>query len=150
MALQRRPGVGLVLVEPKSKTSRRTLFLPDAVIHSLRHRKREQARQQLIAGSQWSNERELIFTNEFGAPIDAGVDSRRWGRLLKESGLQHIRLHDARHTAATMLMMSGVPVRATMEWLGHSQVSQTMRYSHVMPEVAKDTATRLGGTIFGQ
>lgn len=148
-ALQRRPGVGLVLVEPKSESSRRTLFLPDDVASSLRHRRSEQARQRLVAGSQWKNDHDLVFTSDLGAPIDAGVDSRRWRALLEQAGLPPIRLHDARHTAATMLMVSGVPVRATMEWLGHSQVSQTMRYSHVIPDVAKDTAARLGGTIFG-
>mgnify|MGYP003602288479 CR=1 FL=1 len=40
-------------------------------------------------------------------------------------------------------------LRAAMEWLGHSQVSQTMRYTHVAPEVSKDTAQRLGDTLFG-
>jgi hypothetical protein len=58
------------------------------------------------------------------------------------------RLHDTRHTAATLLLQQGVPARVAMEMLGHSQISLTLgRYSHVVPELAKDAARRMGEAL---
>jgi integrase len=59
---------------------------------------------------------------------------RRWRNLLKSAGVRHVRLHDGRHTAATLLLSEGVHPRVVMELLGHSQMRTTMDiYSHVMP-----------------
>jgi integrase len=59
-------------------------------------------------------------------------------------------LHDARHTAATLLLQQGVPARVAMEILGHSQISLTLgTYSHVVPEVAEDGARRMGKALWG-
>lgn len=149
VALQRHRGKGLVLVEPKSASSRRTLHLYPELVNALKGRRASQAKERLRAGDKWADTYDLVFTDETGHPIDAGNDHAAWEALLAEAGLRDIRLHDARHTAATLLLLSGVPLRAAMEWLGHSQVSQTMRYTHVVPEVSKDTATRLGDAIFG-
>ena len=149
VALQRQKGKGLVLVEPKSASSRRTLHLYPDLVNSLKARRTVQAKDRLRAGNQWADTYDLVFTDETGHPIDAGNDHDAWEALLKTAELRDVRLHDARHTAATLLLLSGVPLRAAMEWLGHSQVSQTMRYTHVAPEVSKDTAQRLGDTMFG-
>ena len=149
VALQRQKGKGLVLVEPKSASSRRTLHLYPDLVNSLKARRTVQAKDRLRAGNQWADTYDLVFTDETGHPIDAGDDHDAWEALLKKAELRDVRLHDARHTAATLLLLSGVPLRAAMEWLGHSQVSQTMRYTHVAPEVSKDTAQRLGDTMFG-
>ena len=59
------------------------------------------------------------------------------------------RLHDARHTAASLLLQQGVPARVAMEVLGHSQISLTLgTYSHVVPEVAEDAARRMGEALW--
>jgi integrase len=59
-------------------------------------------------------------------------------------------LHDARHTAATLLLQQGVPARVAMEMLGHSQISLTLgTYSHVAPELAEDAARRMGEALWG-
>lgn len=96
-----------------------------------------------------ANEYDLFFPDPTGQPIVAGQDHAAWEDLLKETRLRDVRLHDAGHTAATLLLLSGVPMRAAMGWLGHSQVSKTMQYTHVVPEVSKDTATRLGDAFLG-
>lgn len=149
VALQRQKGKGLVLVEPKSTSSRRTLHLYPDLVNALKARKAAQAKDRLRAGNQWADTHDLVFTDETGHAIDAGHDHDAWEALLKRAELRDVRLHDARHTAATLLLLSGVPLRAAMEWLGHSQVSQTMRYTHVAPEVSKDTGRKLGDTLFG-
>jgi len=60
------------------------------------------------------------------------------------------RLHDARHTAATLLLQQGVPARVAMEILGHSQISLTLgTYTHVVRELSEDAARRIGEALWG-
>jgi len=72
-------------------------------------------------------------------------------RALADAKVPQARLHDARHTAATLLLQQqGVPARVAMEMLGHSQISLTLgTYSHVAPELAKDAARRMGEALWG-
>jgi integrase len=58
------------------------------------------------------------------------------------------RLHDARHTAATLLLQQGVAPRVAMQLLGHSQIS--MHYTHVVPELAQDAASRMAQALWGE
>ncbi|MDA3022183.1 MAG: tyrosine-type recombinase/integrase [Actinomycetota bacterium] len=108
-----------------------------------------QSAERLKCGAAWGNEWNLVFTSPLGLPVDPSADHKAWKSLLKSASIDSMRLHDARHTAATLLLRSGASTRATMEWLGHSQVSQTMRYTHVLPEVARDTSSRMGQAMFG-
>jgi integrase len=135
-ALQRQKGKGLVLVPPKSRTSRRSITLPADVVAALRARRHQQAVHRLQAGTAWKDSEDLVFTSSLGSPVDPARDHRDWKALLTRAGLPVMRLHDARHTAATALLLSGVPLRAAMEWLGHSNINQTVRYTHVVPDLA--------------
>ena len=68
-----------------------------------------------------------------------------------ESGrVRQVRVHDARHTAATLLLAQGVDQRVVMEILGHSQISMTSRYAHVLPAVMTDAAERIGRALWGE
>lgn len=58
--------------------------------------------------------------------------------------------HDLRHSAATLLLVKGVPERVVMEILGHSQLSQTMRYSHVLPQLQQEAARKLDELLSGE
>jgi len=59
--------------------------------------------------------------------------------MLKRAGLPHIRFHDLRHTAATLLLMQGIHPKIVSEMLGHSTVSITLdTYSHVLPDMQRD------------
>jgi integrase len=63
----------------------------------------------------------------------------RFQRLLKEAGLPHMRFHDLRHSAATILLSMGVHAKVVQELLGQSTISMTMDvYSHVLPSMQKD------------
>src|SRR5437899_12987315 len=65
-------------------------------------------------------------------------------RLLKHAGLpESYRVHDLRHSTATYLLAAGVPDRLVMGIMGHSQLSMTMRYQHVLPSMLKEAAARL-------
>jgi len=145
---QRRGG-GLVLVEPKSRAGRRTIKLPDALRDALRSHRAWQAERRLSAGNAWEDGG-YVFCQPNGRPIDARRDWLDWKALLKAAGVRDARLHDARHTAATLLLQQGVAARVAMEMLGHSQISLTLgTYSHVVPELAQDAADRIGAALWG-
>jgi site-specific recombinase XerD len=59
-------------------------------------------------------------------------------------------VHDARHTAATLLLAQGVDQSVVMETLGHSQISMTSRYAHVLPQALSDAAERIGQALWAQ
>ncbi len=101
------------------------------------------------AGSGW-DDHGLVFAQPNGRPIDPRSDHRQWQALIQRAGVPPARLHDARHTAATVMLSLGVPARVAMQVLGHSQISLTLgTYSHVMPELAEDAAARVGKELFG-
>ena len=91
-----------------------------------------------------------FFAQLNGRPIDKKADYDAWRNLLKSAGVRHVRLHDGRHTAATLLLSEGVHPRVVMELLGHSQMRTTMDiYSHVMPALAREAADRMGAVLLG-
>ena len=90
-----------------------------------------------------------MFTQPSGRPVDPGKDYREWRRLLEAAGVRRARLHDARHTAASLLLAQGVPARVVMEMLGHSQITLTLgTYSHVAPELQREAAARMGRVLW--
>jgi len=148
-ALQRLGGQGLVMVEPKSSAGRRSVALPAPLIEGLRSHRAAQLEERLKAGSEWQDHG-LVFAQPNGKPIDPRADNRAWKALLEAAGVRDARLHDARHTAATLLLLlQGVDNRVVMEILGHSQLSMTVRYQHVLPDLARDAADRMGKALWG-
>jgi integrase len=90
----------------------------------------------LRAGEAWT-EHDLVFCHQWGGPLyksDLLADS--FFPLLARAGVQRIRFHDLRHTAATLLLGQGVPVKVVSEMLGHASVAITLDvYSHVLPDM---------------
>jgi integrase len=149
-ALQRQRDKGLVFVEPKSRAGRRTIVLPRPLREALRTHRAAQAEERLAAGSLW-HDHDLLFAQVNGKPVEPRRDWQVWKELLTRAGVRDARLHDARHTAATLLMQQGVPARVAMQILGHSQISLTLgTYSHVVPELAEDAAERMGQALWGE
>ena len=135
-SIHRVRGGGLIYEEPKSKRSQRTLALPLPLVAELHRHKAAQLGERMLAGSEWHDE-DLVFAQPNGRPIDKKTDYDDWTRLLQQAGVRHVRLHDGRHTAATLLLSENVHPRVVMELLGHSQMRTTMDiYSHVMPALA--------------
>lgn len=91
-----------------------------------------------------------MFATPAGKPIDPRNDHRAWQQLLRDAGVRRARLHDARHTAATLLLAQGVAPRVAMQILGHSQITLTLgTYSHVVPELAAEAANSIGNALWG-
>jgi integrase len=147
-ALKRVKGKGLLFGSTKSKKSRRDILVPAEMLPMLKAHKKAQREEQMKAGSTWAG-LDLVFCNEDGSPIDPSRDHRAWKALLVEAGVKPYRLHDARHSAATILMLRGVQPRVVQDILGHSQISVTMRYQHAVDELKKDAAAQMGAAIWG-
>src|SRR5919206_2684715 len=143
-SIHRVRGGGLIYEEPKTRRSQRTLALPMPLVAELHRHKAVQNGERMLAGSEWHDE-DLVFAQPNGRPIDKKTDYDDWTALLKAAGVRHVRLHDGRHTAATLLLSENVHPRVVMELLGHSQMRTTMDiYSHVMPALAREAADRMG------
>jgi integrase len=89
-----------------------------------------------------------MFAQPTGRPVDPRRDLADWKALLEEAGVRDARLHDARHTAATVLLLLGVPDRAVMEFMGWSNSAMAKRYQHVTAVLRNDIAKRLSGFLW--
>lgn len=147
-SLQRLNGK-LEFSEPKTKSSRRVLDLPDSLIAKLREHRARQLQEKLLAGSKWIDT-ELVFTSSIGTPIDPRHVKRRLDPLLKKAGLPHFRVHDLRHFCASLLLAQGVPLKVVSEILGHTQIRITADlYTHVLPSVKKEAINLMDYILTG-
>ncbi|WP_323180885.1 MULTISPECIES: tyrosine-type recombinase/integrase [unclassified Streptomyces] len=89
-----------------------------------------------------------MFTSPAGAPLVLSTDYDAWKRLLADAKVRDGRLHDARHTAATVLLILGVPERVVMQIMGWSPTAMAARYQHVTGGILADVAQRVGGLIW--
>ena len=146
-ALQR-VGGKLQMVEPKTGSSVRTVVLPKIAVRYLREHKKRQNGERLALGDAW-REHGLVFASSVGTPIEPRNVNRRWDELRAKAGLDWLRLHDLRHGCASFLLAQGVPARAIMEVLGHSEIGVTMNtYAHVLPELRQEAADAIDD-LFG-
>ena len=144
---QRTAG-GLRLTELKSDKSVRTIALSPQLVADLRAHRAAQLEERMIAGPAWQDA-DFVWCQPNGRPIGAHADWDEWKALLRAAGVRDARVHDARHTAATLLLAQGVDQRVVMEILGHSQISMAAKYAHVLPEVMTDAADRIGQALWG-
>jgi integrase len=125
---------------------RRTLPLPDRLVSVLKAAKASQAAERLAVGSSYRSG-EYVVSNEVGDPYHPQVLSRYWHDAVKAAGLRPIKLHAARHTAATAMHLSGVAAAVIAAWIGHKDASLTMRlYAHSQDDAlkaARDTFNRV-------
>ena len=140
----RRRGRRATAAEPP----RRSLALPTPLVEALRAHRSAQLEERLAAGSEWAD-LDLVFAQPNGKAIERKSDWRAWKAVLHEAGVREVRLHDGRHTAATLLLSEGVHPRVVMEVLGHAQMRTTTdTYSHVMPALGRDAADRMGNALW--
>jgi integrase len=134
--------------EPKTAAGRRTVPLDDATIAALRSFRAVQAAERLAAGELYTDTG-LIAVDETGQPISPDAYGDRFARIAKAAGLPAIRLHDLRHTAATLMHESGeVPLRTLAAMLGHADASFTLRtYAHSSDE-SKAAASKTLANLF--
>ncbi|MDN5686259.1 MAG: site-specific integrase [Brachybacterium sp.] len=141
-SLQRSRGE-LRLKSPKTDTSRRRIVLPAFCIDALRRHHSSERVKLALLGLPGGPET-LAFTSQVGTPIEPRNVNRAFVSLLDSAGLRRVKLHDLRHTCASLLLAQGVAPRVVMELLGHSAIAVTMNtYSHVIPELQEESAQRM-------
>lgn len=138
---------GLAVAPTKSRAGRRAVGLPDELVTALAAHRAMQKTEKARAANLW-NEGGWMFAQPTGKLIDPRRDAEDWKILLKAAGVRPARLHDARHTAATMLLVLKVPTRAVMDVMGWSQVSMAARYQHVPVEVLAGIADQVAGLLW--
>ena len=107
---------GWRLDRPKTARSRRTLAAPSNLMQRLRAQHARQAEERLRVGRHWrNNDRDLVFTDEWGGPLGGDTVTPRFGQLLRAAGLPPMRFHDLRHAAASMMLAAGEQPRVVME-----------------------------------
>lgn len=146
--LYRLPGKGIVFGTPKTQRSARAITLPAGLLAELKAHRKAQNEQRLHAGDQWQDHG-LVFTLDDGRPIDPSVDRRRWLALLGKAGVKPIKLHSARHTAATIMLLRGVDPRIVMDYMGWSQISTASNYQHAVKEAQQQAASAMDAAIWG-
>jgi integrase len=138
---------GLAIVETKSRAGRRTVGVPSHLMDALTAHRARQDEERDTAGELW-HDGGWVFAQPNGKPTDPRADYEDWRTLLRDAGVRPARLHDARHTAATMLLVLKVPTRAVMDVMGWSNASMTGRYQHVPAEVLTSIAEQVGGLLW--
>jgi integrase len=140
---QRLKGQGLVLSEPKTAKSRRTVMIGAATIQKMRDHQDIQHMERSFMGDRWI-ENNLIFPNAVGNQLDHANLLKAFKGFLEKAGLPDLRFHDLRHTAATLMLQQDVHPKIVQERLGHSDISLTLNtYSHVLPSMQDSAADKM-------
>ena len=140
--LHRLSGQGLVLLPAKTSRSRRQVALTREVVDVLRQIRGSLVVQQLELGPAWQDSG-FVFTKPTGRPVDPEKVSKAFSEIAKSAGLEGVRLHDLRHTHASLMLQAGVHPKIVSERLGHASISITMdTYSHVLPGLQEGVVRR--------
>jgi integrase len=140
----------LLFQEPKTSPSRRTLPIPEECLAALKQHKARQAEEKLLLGQAYQDHG-LVFCQANGKPIDPRNFLRSFDRIIEQAGLPPSRVHDARHTFATLMLELGESPKTVQTMLGHSRVAITLDiYSHVSLELEKKAAAKLNAALTGR
>jgi integrase len=124
---------GMIISEPKTKTSRRVVTLPTMAYNALK-----------VHLEQLQQKQGLIFTTSSGRPISPRNFIRHFKKTIKEAGLPDLTVHQIRHSHASLLLASGENPKLVQERLGHSTIGMTLDlYSHSIPGLQQGVAKRL-------
>lgn len=137
-----RVGGRIVLGPPKSSAGMRTVAVDDETARRLRWHACRQ-RLEVLEHCGTVSTPESVFTRTDGSMLDPAEVSRHFDRLIRLHGLRRIRLHDLRHTSASIGLASGESLLEVSRRLGHSSLSVTADiYSQISPSLARDSAER--------
>jgi integrase len=144
-------GNKVTFKQPKTASSRRQIALSPSTCVMLRLHRETQDNYRKQFGLVPLLDSELVFCQYDGKPYSPDVVTRNWIKLVRRCGLDGIRLHDARHSHASLLLKQGVHPKVVSERLGHTGIAITMDlYSHVAPGMQKAAAAGFDDAIIGK
>jgi integrase len=134
-----------------TKTGRvRWIDLDEATLAALRAHRARQNEARLRCGAGYQDGLDLVFARKDGSPIDPSHLSHAFARHAVAAGLPKIRLHDLRHSVATLCIESGESLKAVADRLGHAQETTTLAiYAHVSPKARREMANNIAASIDG-
>jgi integrase len=134
----------LWLQEPKTDRARRTVDTPGFVMDALRRHQEQMKHEGHLV-----NDRLLVFVDTEGHPLRrSNLRRRSFLALLSRAGLTRNRIHDLRHTAATLHLVQGTHPSVVQHMLGHARISITLDiYSHVLPRLGEEAARRMNALL---
>jgi integrase len=136
---------GAVVADTKTDAGRRVLPIPSTLLPVLKRARTRSKAEKLAAGSKWIGQGYAI-ADEFGKAYYPSTLSHYWRDALRDAGLPHVKLHGARHTAATLLHLNGVPIAVIAAVLGNTDAAFTQRtYAH-----SQDDAMTQGMAAYAQ
>lgn len=171
--LKRLPALGLHLDDVKTRTSRRSVHLPRQVVAALKRHRKTQAAERLAAGAEWidrplgvdlvfrtptgnamdpDNFRNLCYrvSTEAGAEWEPDPKNPKRERMVEGTGLGRWSPHELRHSAASLLLAQGVPLKVISETLGHSSIRVTADiYGHLLDDARSEAATAMESALWG-
>ncbi|MGW2831328.1 tyrosine-type recombinase/integrase [Streptomyces sp. NPDC001286] len=133
--------------DTKSRAGRRAVGLPAQLVNLLKVHQVKQDAERAAAGDEWSDEG-WLFATPTGRGTSPRTDYDDWKELLDHAKVRDGRLHDARHTAATVLLILGVSERAVMGLMGWSTTAMAARYQHLVDSVRSDVARQVDAIIW--
>ena len=140
-------GCEPLLSTPKTRRGRRQVALDPATVAALRENGHRQRQERLARGAP-GKESGFVFTKEDGEPYHPERVSKLFTQAAKRVGLPRIRLHDLRHTYATMALTAGVHPKIVSERLGHANIGITLDcYSHCLPALSEEAAYRVAALV---
>ena len=139
----------LIFRQPKTAKGRRLISLSPSTTTLLREHREQQEEMRQALGSTLTED-DLVFCHVDGKPLLPNSVSHAWTKLASRTGLKGIRLHDARHTHASLMLKQGIHPKIVQERLGHASIQITLdTYSHVTPGLQQAAANRFDDIVHG-
>ncbi len=146
-AMHRLKNGEIVFRSPKTAKGRRIISLSPSTVFILQKHRELQKSIRLMQGL-ILKDNDLVFSKEDGSPLSPNSITSAWVRLAKRAGLEGIRLHDARHTHASLMLKQGIHPKIVQERLGHSTIAITLdTYSHVAPGLQEAAASHFDDVL---
>lgn len=138
---------GVIEKAPKSESGIRTITIGKKALDALRYIK--DYYDDACRNNPWFRGAGYVLFKDDGQPYRPDCITQLWGRFIQRTDLPYIRLHDLRHTNATLLIANDVSARVVQHRLGHADVSTTLqRYVHVQPAMDEAAADKIDSAIF--
>jgi integrase len=142
-------GKETVIKKPKTAKSQRSLYIEDEILELLKRVRAQQEKYKQVLGKDYFAS-DYVFTREDGKPYRVNTVTEQFTTFLKRQRLTLIRLHDLRHTFASILHEEGINLKSISEALGHSDIGTTSRiYTHVFDKTHKDTVSAMSRALKG-
>ena len=143
MQNQERGDFSYFLAAPKEGKQRKVI-LANAVLGAIQKQHIHQLKQRMAAGELWDNSFDLVFTNDFGRPLNRRTVYKHLKRVLRDCGMGDYTFHSLRHSFATISLENGDDIKTVQTNLGHYAASFTLKtYVHVSDQMQRNSAARM-------